>query len=142
MGLFLAQYRKLQPAGFVAGTSMVDLSTLKEMASSSLEWTVLSQVVPDINGLSSKLLLEHRDMMRKYRDEPASALTLEGYAAAKTLAYLIERNGLPRVGGVQSLQMPAPIDVNGILLKMDGRTGSLSSYLDVALLRGGARLRF
>jgi hypothetical protein len=38
--------------------------------------------------------------------------------------------------------MPAPIDVNGILLKMDGRTGSLSSYLDVALLRGGARLRF
>ncbi len=141
-GLFLAQYRKVQPGGFVAGTSRVDLATLKEIASASLEWTVLSQVVPDVNGLNSKLQLEHRDMMRRFRDEPASALTLEGYAAARTLAALIERNALPKVRGVQSLQLHAPMDVGGMTVKLDARTGALSSYLDVALLRGGARLKF
>lgn len=141
-GLFLAQYRKLQPNGFVGGTSMVDLATLKEIASASLEWTVLSQVVPDVNGLNSKLQLEHRDMMRKFRDEPASALTLEGYAAARTLAALIDRNALPRLRGVQRLQLHGPLDVGGMTVKLDARTGALSSYLDVALLRGGARLKF
>ena len=46
--LFLKEYRKYDAQTFVAGTSLTNLSTLREVAGAkAAEWTVFSQVVPN-----------------------------------------------------------------------------------------------
>jgi hypothetical protein len=72
--LFLKEFRKSAPQTFVAGTSLTNLETLRELAGlRAVEWTVFSQVVPNPNNSKTALQLEHLNMMKKYRDEPPSA---------------------------------------------------------------------
>ncbi len=47
-GLFLKEFRKHSAQTFVAGTSLINLDTLRELAGTrAVEWTVFSQVVPN-----------------------------------------------------------------------------------------------
>ncbi len=55
-GLFLRAFRKHAERTFVAGTSLINLPTLSEIAGiQSTEWTVFSQVVPNPGGTSTPL---------------------------------------------------------------------------------------
>lgn len=130
---FLKSFRKLDPSTFVAGTSLINLETLAQIAGAkATEFTVFSQVVPNPDSSASVLQSEHTKMMKKFRDEPASALTLEGFAVAKTL--------------VRTMQSPAaakaPIDLGGMSIVAGDRDHNMSHFVDIALFKRGGGLMY
>jgi len=136
---FLKTFRKSAPQTFVAGTSLTNLETLLEIVGPrTVDWTVFSQVVPNPNNGNSVLQREHMAMIGKYRDEPASSLTLEGYAAAKTLAKAIQRAHHPRSALQELVAQDATIDLGGLVVVATPNGNHLSGYLDIALFDKGA----
>jgi branched-chain amino acid transport system substrate-binding protein len=140
--LFLKEYRKHDAQTFVAGTSLINLSTLRELAGAkAVEWTVFSQVVPNPGAGTSLLQVEHLTMMRKYRDEAVSSLTLEGFAAAKALSKAIQQSRRdPRQALQDLLANSTNIDLGG--LSIVATNNRLSAYLDIALFKKGSSLVF
>ncbi|HJV76159.1 MAG TPA: ABC transporter substrate-binding protein [Noviherbaspirillum sp.] len=141
--LFLKEFRKHNAQTFVAGTSLINLSTLNELAGArAAEWTVFSQVVPSPTSGTTLIQLEHLNMMKKYRDEAVSSLTLEGFAAAKALGKAIQqakrgnRSALPEL-----MAQRRTIDLGGLTMA-PGNNNRLSNYLDIALFRKGSGLVF
>ena len=132
-GLFLKDFRKLAPQTFVAGSSLTNLTTLRQLAGGKgVEWTVFSQVVPNPGMGSSSIQLEHLNMMRKYRDEPVSALTLEGFTAAKSWVRLLQTG--KRVAGQSEYTIPSGgFDVGGYMVGDVANSNRLSNYVDIAL---------
>lgn len=140
--LFLKEFRRYSAQTFVAGTSLTNLATLRELAgATAVEWTVFAQVVPNPNAGTSMLQTEHLTAMRKYRDESVSAMTLEGYAAAKSLAMMLQA-ARPEHGAFQQwLAQKKKLDLGGLTIA-GGSGNHLSSYLDIALFRKGGSLVF
>lgn len=130
---FLKAFRKHDPATFVAGTSLINLETLSQIAGAkATEFTVFSQVVPNPESTVTALQAEHVNMMKKFRDEPASALTLEGFAVAKTLVKTMQASGAGK----------APIDLGGMTIAAGDREHNLSRYVDIALFKRGGGLMY
>ncbi len=128
---------------FVAGTSLINLSTLREVAGAkAVEWTVFSQVVPNPNSATSLIQVEHLNMMRKYRDEAVSSLTLEGFAAAKTLTKAIQQAKHSRSALQELIAQDRDIDLGGLSVGVRPHSDHLSSYLDIALFNKGSGLMF
>lgn len=142
--LFLKEFRKHNAQTFVAGTSLINLDTLRELAGAqAVEWTVFSQVVPNPNAGTSLLQTEHLNMMKKYRDESVSSLTLEGFAAAKSLAKAIQLARQPNRAALRDWsRQGSEIDLGGLSIVGAAGAGHLSSYLDIALFRKGGGLVF
>lgn len=138
-GLFLKQFRKRAERTFVAGTSLINLPTLAEIAGEKAsEWTVFSQVVPNPSATSSSLQNEHLTMMKRFRDEEVSSMTLEGFAVAKSLLKAI---AMSKNGNLQNfMAYKASIDLGG--LSISPPSSSMSSFVDIALLRRGRNLMF
>jgi branched-chain amino acid transport system substrate-binding protein len=138
--LFLKEFRNHDAKTFVAGTSLINLSTLREVAGpKAVEWTVFSQVVPNPNSAMSLLQSEHINMMRKYRDEAVSSLTLEGFAVAKSLSKTIQHYKKNGRSALQDLiAQNGDIDLGGLSIVSSARTNYLSSYLDIALFKKSA----
>lgn len=135
--LFLKDFRKSAAQTFVAGTSLINLETLRELAGArAVEWTVFSQVVPNPNTGRSSIQLEHLNMMKKYRDEPPSSLTLEGFTVAKTLVRAIQRSKRGTQAALQDLMnQDATIDLGGLSVTTAPNNKHLSGYLDIALFK-------
>ena len=142
--LFLREYRKLDKQTFVAGTSLTNLVTLRELAGpQAVEWTVFSQVVPNPNAGTSVLQVEHMNMMRKYRDEALSALTLEGFVAAKALVKALQQAKRGPRNALQELAaQEADVDLGGMTIMAGPNGNRLSTYLDIALFKKGSGLIF
>lgn len=142
--LFLKEFRKHDAQTFVAGTSLINLSTLRELAGAkAVEWTVFSQVVPSPSAGTSVLQLEHLNMMKKYRDESVSSLTLEGFVAAKALARAIQRSKRGSRSALHDLMAQnQTIDLGGLSIAAAPGNNHLSSYLDIALFKKGSGLMF
>ncbi|WP_233212719.1 ABC transporter substrate-binding protein [Collimonas sp. PA-H2] len=142
-GVFLKEFRKLAPQTFVAGSSLTNLTTLRQLAGGkAVEWTVFSQVVPNPGIGSSPIQLEHLNMMRKYRDEPVSALTLEGFAAAKTWIRLLQL-GAKRAAGQPEYIIPGGgFDIGGYMMGETASSNHLSNYVDIALFNKASGLTY
>jgi ABC-type branched-subunit amino acid transport system substrate-binding protein len=141
-GVFLKEFRKLAPQTFVAGSSLTNLTTLRQLAGGkAVEWTVFSQVVPNPNIGSSSIQLEHLNMMRKYRDEPVSALTLEGFTAAKSWLRLLPAG--KRAPGQAEYAIPGGgFDIGGYMVGDVADSNHLSSYVDMALFNRSSGLTY
>lgn len=141
-GVFLKEFRKLAPQTFVAGSSLTNLTTLRQLAGGkAVEWTVFSQVVPNPGIGSSPIQLEHLNMMRKYRDEPVSALTLEGFAAAKTWIRLLQP-GKRAAGQAEYLIPGGGFDIGGYMVGETAGSNHLSNYVDIALFNKASGLTY
>lgn len=142
--LFLKKFRTYDAHTIVAGTSLINLSALREIAGPrAVEWTVFSQVVPNPNGQQSGLQMEHMRTMKKYRDEEVSALTLEGFAVAKTLAMAMQQSTQHAGFLLQELiAQKRMFDLGGFSIGRNKANDSLSNYLDVALFKNGSALVF
>lgn len=135
--LFLKEFRKFSPQTYVTGTSLINLDTLRELAGArAVEWTVFSQVVPNPNAGKSAIQLEHLSMMKKYRDEPPSSLTLEGFVIAKALTKAIQKSKRPMRMALQDLlAQDIDIDLGGLGISSSGKNNHLSNYVDIALFK-------
>jgi len=143
-GLFLKEFRKSDPQTFVAGTSLINLATLRELAGAgAVKWTVFSQVVPNPNSGASLIQNEHMTMMKKYRDEALSSLTLEGFAAAKSLIKTMQKSKRDNLAALQeTLNQNSNVDLGGLTIVCAPGTNRLSNYLDIALFSKGNDLLF
>lgn len=142
-GLFLKEFRPYAGTTFVAGTSLINLSTLSEVAGTrSVEWTVFSQVVPNPNASTSLIQAEHNTMMKKYRDEPVSSLTLEGFAVAKTLVTSMQQAKDYRDALQDLIARKSDLDLGGLSIAWSSKHNYLSNYLDIALFRKASGLVF
>lgn len=142
--LFLKEFRKHQRETYVAGTSLTNLETLLQVAGAqAVEWTLFSQAVPNPRAGRSALQVEHQDMLKRFRDEVPSSMTLEGFAVAKSLVAAMT---LSRQSGNQVLRdlgaKQAEIDLGGLSIVFSREHGHLSHYLDLALFRKGGYLVF
>ena len=134
---FLRAFRAYDPATFVAGTSLINLTTLSEIAGArATEFTVFSQVVPNPSSTVSALQAEHIEMMKRFRDEPVSAVTLEGFAVAKTLVRMM------KLDPAAMAATRTPIDLGGMTVVSAQGGKNLSRYVDIALFKRGGGLMF
>ena len=140
---FLKAFRKVDIATFVAGTSLINLATLSEIAGrKATEWTVFSQVVPNPASHTTALQSEHLEMMKKFRDEPVSAVTLEGFAVAKTLVKVMQLEAGGRASQYSISAGKTGIDLGGMLVGTSGRDSNLSDYVDIALFKRDGGLMY
>jgi branched-chain amino acid transport system substrate-binding protein len=142
---FLREYRLLDTATSVVGFSTVNHRTLVEMVKGNLvAGTMLTQVVPHPGANQSKLQSEHRTLMKIYRDEPPSHLTLEGFAAAKCLVRALERSKeATRANITAAFNGERRFDLEGMTLAY-GESGDGahrgSEFVDLAFLRKTGQL--
>jgi ABC-type branched-subunit amino acid transport system substrate-binding protein len=142
-GIFLKAFRRHAERTLVAGTSLVNLETLAEVAGpKSLEWTVFSQVVPSPLGKQMKVQLDHSAMMKRFRDEALSAATLEGYLAAMTLCRAIREGGADGRALRKFSAQKGLLDLGGMLVNPSSVDHHLSGYVDIALFRKGGSLLY
>ena len=134
---FLRAFRSYDPTTFVAGTSLINLTTLSEIAGArATEFTVFSQVVPNPSSTVSALQVEHIAMFKRFRDEPVSSVTLEGFAVAKTLVRMM------KLEPAAMASSRTPIDLGGMSVVSAQGGKNLSRYVDIALFKRGGGLMF
>ncbi|HEX4327722.1 MAG TPA: ABC transporter substrate-binding protein [Burkholderiales bacterium] len=76
----------------VGALSLVNSTALLELAGpEAVRGVVITQVVPTPQKESVPVVREHVRAMKKFRDEPPSQLTLEGFIAAKTMVEALRR---------------------------------------------------
>jgi len=113
---FVKRYRPRDPGVMIVALSTVNHRTLFEVLGPKLAHGVMvTQVVPNPGLAESTLQKEHLDAIRKFRDEPPSHLTLEGFMAAKVLVEAVRRAGAsptridPRVDAAHGTRRPRRI---------------------------------
>lgn len=138
---FLKRFRRIDRGINVVGLSTVNHRTLIEFARPEIAGgTMLTQVVPHPDNVSTRVQNEHLALMAKYRDEPPSHITLEGFIAAKSFTQAIARGPLTRAGILASVSGPQRQDVGGITLSFGPRSNRGSQFVDLAFLRASGRL--
>ena len=98
---------------------------------------MIMQVVPNPAVVDTAVMREHQLAMRKFRDEPPSHLTLEGFLAAKALAEEIRRAGAApsREAITAALRRNGRVDVGGITVDFTPSGRLRSPYVDIAMIR-------
>jgi branched-chain amino acid transport system substrate-binding protein len=86
----LAHARSTARSANIFGFSTVDHRTLLEIGKQNAIGMVLSQAMPSADKNVFSFQREHRELMKKYRDEPPSLHTLEGYVVARVLVAALE----------------------------------------------------
>jgi branched-chain amino acid transport system substrate-binding protein len=147
MAEFLKKFRALDKGTNVVGFSTVNHRTLMELAKPEFAAsTMLTQVVPHPQANDSKVQFEHRAMMKKFRDEPPSHLTLEGFLAAKGLVRAMERaaqsaaRSVTRTSIATALKGSKQFDLDGITLVFSPDNDRGSKFVDLAYLRKSGTL--
>jgi branched-chain amino acid transport system substrate-binding protein len=94
LGNFAREFPFKQLGVLIGGLSLVNHTALMEIAGpQAIKGVVLTQVVPSPQREGVPIVREHVRAMKKFRDEPPSHLTLEGFIAAKMLVESL-RTGL------------------------------------------------
>jgi branched-chain amino acid transport system substrate-binding protein len=142
MAEFLKQFRKLDKGTSVVGFSTVNHRTLLELAKREFAAsTMLTQVVPHPDLPATRVQAEHLTLMAKYREEPPSHVTLEGFLAAKAMVTALSRAGsVTRASVLASVSGDRRVDVGGITLVFTATNDRGSNFVDLAFLRRDGRL--
>jgi ABC-type branched-subunit amino acid transport system substrate-binding protein len=140
---FVKRIRLRETGTNIVGLSLVNHRTLLELAKAdAAAGTMLTQVVPNPLASTTKLQKEHLSLMAKFRDEPPSHLTLEGFMAAKGLVRALGMiNGeLNRANIAKSLAANKRLDLEGMSLAFDKANDRGSRFVDISYLRKSGRL--
>jgi ABC-type branched-subunit amino acid transport system substrate-binding protein len=140
---FVKQARSLDNSVQIVALSIVNHRTLMELVKADLATgTMITQVVPNPLSTPTKLQNDHLTLLAKYRDEPPSHLTLEGFMAAKAFVKLLERSAreLTRASIFAATTGSKRYDLDGMTLTFNGATDRGSRYVDIAYLRNSGKL--
>lgn len=143
MAEFLKRFRVLDKGTNVVGFSTVNHRTLLEIAQPDFAVsTLITQVVPNPLASNTRLQTEHRMLMAKFRDEPPSHLTLEGFLAAKGLVRALERAGkdISRSNIAAALSGDKRYDLDGMTLVFTRTNDRGSHFVDLSYLRRDGKL--
>lgn len=137
------QVRRLDIGAQIVAFSNVNHRTLMELAKADFATgTMITQVVPNPLSSATKLQNDHLTLLAKYRDEPPSHLTLEGFLAAKGFVKLLERAGrdVTRASIFTSVAGIRRYDLDGMTLSFGGKSDRGSRFVDIAYLRKSGTL--
>lgn len=139
---FLKKFRLVDKGINIVAFSTINHRTLLELAKSDAAvGTLISQVVPHPNLPKMRVLAEHLALMAKFRDEPASHVTLEGFLAAKSFVNSISSvTPLNRTTILRALGGDRRIDLGGIFLTFSQKSDRGSTFVDLSMLRRDGRL--
>jgi branched-chain amino acid transport system substrate-binding protein len=142
MAGFLRKFRENDKGSNVVGFSTINHRTLIELAKPDFAMsTVLTQVVPHPGANDTKLQTEHSALMKRYRDEPPSHVTLEGFAAAKALVRALERSrDTSRAAIFASFAGEKSFNLEGLTLVYATNDRRGSTFVDLAFLRKNGQL--
>jgi ABC-type branched-subunit amino acid transport system substrate-binding protein len=139
---FIKAFREFDSATFLVGLSVVNHTTVMELLGPKLATgTLITQIVPDPVKSAHAIVGEHTRLMRKYRDEPPSHLTLEGFLAAKTLVAALRksRKEATRAEIAAALRSLDKVDIGGVTVSFLGQSRGYS-FVDIAFLRRNGTL--
>lgn len=136
---FFQRYRQLDPGAFLCAPSLVNVRTLTTaIGPKAARGIIVSQVVPDpANAL--EISREHKKLMERYADEPASQATLEGFIAAKALVQALRRSRDGAAGLPQAVRNEGRVDLGGYSLNFAGN-GRASDYVELTVVSEDGRL--
>jgi branched-chain amino acid transport system substrate-binding protein len=139
---FVKSFRALDKGTNIVAFSTVNHRTLMELAKPEFAAsTMITQVVPHPDLPLSKVQVEHLQLMAKYRDEPPSHVTLEGFIAAKSFVSAISKaNAATRPAILAALSGERRFDVGGITLVFTGKDDRGSKFVELAFLRRSGKL--
>jgi branched-chain amino acid transport system substrate-binding protein len=139
---FLRQFRLVDAGTSVVTLSKVNPRTLMELTSPELAaGTILTAVVPDPFLPLTPVQVEHLKLFERFRDEPPSHISLEGFIAAKTFVLALKRAGTPtRASIAATMRGTQRIDVGGITLNYSTKDDRGSKFVDLAFLRRTGKL--
>ena len=136
----LQHARKATPLAVILGFSTVDHRTLIEIASAAAKGILITQTVPPPGKTIHPFQREHRALMKKYRDEPPTQHTLEGYVVARLLVSALERvEGEPTASRVSAALREAPAIELGPMRVAGRGVGAVNHYVDMTAIssKGG-----
>ncbi len=142
-GQFIEAYRALDPLVAMAGLSNISHQILIELAGpASAAGTLLTQVVPDPSRGASAVAREHIALMKRFRDEPTSHATLEGFVAAKYLVATMRSidGEIDRASLLAARRARREVDVGGFVITWPDRSNRGSRFSDMTLLRKNGTL--
>ena len=140
---FVKQARSQDISAQIVALSTVNHRTLMELAKADFATgTMITQVVPNPLSPATKLQNDHLTLLAKYRDEPPSHLTLEGFMAAKAFVKLLERAApaMTRASIFAAIADKKRYDLDGMTLSFNGTNDRGSRYVDIAYLRKSGKL--
>jgi branched-chain amino acid transport system substrate-binding protein len=140
---FIKAYRPNDPATFLVALSVVNHATVMELIGPKFATgTLITQVMPDPFKGGLAVLGEHLRLMKRFRDEPPSHLTLEGFMAAKTLVAALQK--APRDASRQdvaaALRSLQRADIGGVTMDFSRGESRGYRFVDVAFLRRNGKL--
>lgn len=136
--LFVKAYRPLDPGVSIVSLSLVNHDTISQLIGPKLaHGTMITQVVPSVASRDIPVAIEHAAMLRKYRDEPPSHATFEGYIAAKTLVQIIRQtqSDTTRAAIAAALRRAPKVNIGGIRVEFANGRNRGSDYADIVFLR-------
>lgn len=136
--LFIKAYRPVDSAGWLVALSMTNPGLIMQIIGPEMAHALLmTQVVPPIDSATIPVAIEHRNVMKKFRDEPSSPITFEGYLAAKGLveALRLTKGEPTRSEIARTLKRLPPIDLGGMRIQFADRNNRGTSFADIAFLR-------
>ncbi len=138
---FVKAYRKLDITAYILGLSLIDHVTLFELAGQEAAGTMLTQVVPHPHNWDVPVVMEHDKIMKIYRDEAPSHLSVEGFIAAKLLVAALKAAGKDASPDSLTavLRETRNLDVGGYTLDFSRAKNRGSSYVDINIVtrKGG-----
>jgi len=139
---FVKNFRPLDKGTNIVTFSTVNHRTLMELAKPEFAAsTMITQVVPHPDLPLSKVQVEHLQLMAKYRDEPPSHVTLEGFIAAKSFVNAITKaKATTRTTILAALSGERRFDVGGITLTFTSLNDRGSKFVELAFLRRSGKL--
>ena len=146
LGNFAREFPFKKMGILIGGLSLVNHTALMEIAvPAAVKGIVLTQVVPSPQREGVPIVREHVKAMKRFRDEPPSHLTLEGFMAAKALVESLRTglNGKPvRREDVLSALMRSRQTTEASLATSDlGMMNTKSGKpVDVTMVRGDGTL--
>ncbi len=139
---FVKSYHAFDWGVAMFGLSRINAVPLVELVGLNLAaGMMISQVVPHPNSLTIPLVREHAMLMKKFREEAPSHVTMEGFLAAKLLVNILKKagNDLSREHVAMLLKEQGGIDMGGYYVDFSaGNRGS--SFVDVNIIGKKGRL--
>ncbi len=135
---FVRAWRAIDAGTPLVAMSRVRQQTVLELAGTrAAHGTLLTQVVPDPFKGTSPLARQHLELMKRFRDEPPSHLTFEGFIAAKYLVTVMKSIGgrIDRASVLAALRSRRTVDLAGMVIAWPERGSRGSRFADMTLLR-------
>jgi ABC-type branched-subunit amino acid transport system substrate-binding protein len=135
---FVRAFQALRSGVQFLAVSSVNVQTLREFLGEDARWVGVSTVVPSPYNPKTPIAREFVATLKKYRDEPPSYASFEGYLAAKMLAENLRKAG-DQDGGLAKSLDHFEADWGGVNVSLRKGARALR-YVDLAVFSDGGKM--